>query len=46
MIGTGPDVSCFKPADPALATWDLPGSSKYRVVPENNQSKEVSDKIY
>lgn len=39
MIGTGPDVSHFRPADAALATWGLSGSSKYLVVPWNNQYK-------
>lgn len=33
MMGTGPDVSHFKPADSAVAAWGLSGSSKYRVVP-------------
>ena len=33
MIGTGPEVSHFKPVDPGVAAWGLSGSSKYRVVP-------------
>jgi len=33
MIGTGPEVSHFKPAESDVAAWGRSGSSKYRVVP-------------
>jgi hypothetical protein len=33
MVGTGPEVSHFKPVDTGVAAWGLPEPSKYRVVP-------------